>query len=248
MVTYLQEDKLLFSCDFLGAHLATSELYATEEARVHDAAKRYYAEIMMPFRSYIQKHLEKLAGLQIDLIAPSHGPVHSRPAFILDLYRTWASDEVKKEVVIAYISMYQSTASMVTCLIDKLIEKGLSVKPHNVTEVDMGELAMSLVEASTVVFASPTVLAGPHPSIACAAYLANALKPKTRFAAVIGSFGWGSTISDRIQEMLPNLQVQFLDPVLVKGLPKQKDYESLDRLAEEICRVNNPAVKTARAA
>jgi flavorubredoxin len=237
MVTYLAEDKILFTCDFFGSHLAGSDLYATDEPHVCDAAKRYYAEIMMPFRPHIQKHLVKLAPLDIDFIAPGHGPVYARPAFILDLYKDWVSDQTSKQVIIPYVSMYEDTTRMVNYLIDRLMEKGLSVKPHNMVDADTGEFAKSLVDASTVVFASPAVLAGPHPSIVSAAYLMNALRPKTKMASVIGSFGWGGLIiSNRIKELLPGLknQLHFFDPVLIKGRPKQADFEALDRLAEEI--------------
>ena len=82
MVSYLAEEKILFSCDFFGSHLATTDLYA-DEARVYEPAKRYYAEIMMPFRAQIQKNLEKVGALEISLIAPSHGPVYKKPDFIL---------------------------------------------------------------------------------------------------------------------------------------------------------------------
>jgi flavorubredoxin len=178
MVTYLAEDKILFTCDFLGSHLATSELYAVDEPRVQNAAKRYYAEIMMPFRAFILKHLIKLAPLKIDVIAPGHGPVYSRPAFILDLYKKWASDEAEKEVLIPYVSMYGNTSRMVSYLVDRLMEKGLAVTPFNLIGADTGKLANALVDASTVVFASSAVLAGPHPDIVNAAYLTNALRPK----------------------------------------------------------------------
>ena len=95
----------MFPCDFLGSHLATGDLYAVDEARVEVAAKRYYAEIMMPYRPHARNALERVAGLAPDIIAPSHGPVHARPAFIMDLYRQWTSDEVKPQVVIPYVSM-----------------------------------------------------------------------------------------------------------------------------------------------
>jgi flavorubredoxin len=241
MVTYLAEDRILFTCDFLGSHLASSDLYAHDEARVEEAAKRYYAEIMMPFRMFIQKHLEKLAPLKIDVIAPGHGPVYPRPALILDLYKRWASDESQKEVVIAYVSMYDDTTQMVNYLIDRLMEKGLSVKPLNMVGADIGKFANSLVEASTVVFASPAVLAGPHPDIVSAAYLMNALRPKTKTVAVIGSFGWGGNIvSKRITELLSGLKTQlaFLPPVLIKGLPKKSDFKALDALVEKIYTAN----------
>ncbi len=60
MVTYLQEERILFSCDFFGSHIATSDLYVTDEGRVKEAAKRYFAEIMAPFRPQIEKNLKKL--------------------------------------------------------------------------------------------------------------------------------------------------------------------------------------------
>jgi flavorubredoxin len=241
MVTYLAEEKMLFTCDFFGSHLATSDLYADDEAHVQDAAIRYYAEIMMPFRQQIQKHLERLNAFEIDLIAPSHGPVYRRPAFILDLYRTWVSDETKPQVIIPYVSMYDNTTRMVHYLIDRLMDCGVSVKPHNMVDADTGEFARSLVEASTVIFASPVVLAGPHPAIVSAAYLMNALKPKTRMVGVIGSYGWGGNIlSKRIMELLPALKLQanFFDPVLIKGQPSDEDFRALDRLALEISQFN----------
>jgi flavorubredoxin len=243
MCTYIAEDKILFSCDFFGSHVAGSDLFATNEALVEDAAKRYYAEIMMPFRSFIRQHLEKLAPLQIDFIAPSHGPVYSRPAFILDLYKEWASDVAKKEVVIAYVSMYDNTTKMVDYLTDRLMEKGLSVKRFNMVGVDTGQYTKALVDASTVVFATPTVLTGPHPSVVTGIYLLHVLKAKTKFVAVVNSYGWSGNLADRIKDMLPKLkaQLRYLDPVLVKGLPKENDYKALDRLADEIYLANNPA-------
>jgi flavorubredoxin len=243
MCTYVAESKVLFSCDFFGSHVAGSDLFATNEALVEDAAKRYYAEIMMPFRSFIRQHLEKLAPLAIDFIAPSHGPVYSRPAFILDLYKGWAADEAKKEVVIAYVSMYDNTTKMIDYLTDRLMEKGLSVKRFDMVGVDTGQYTKALVDASTVVFATPTVLTGPHPSVVTAIYLLHVLKAKTKFVAVVNSYGWSGKLDERIKDMLPKLkaQIHYLDPVLVKGLPKEKEFKELDRLTEDIFKANNPA-------
>ncbi len=131
MVTYLREDKILFTCDFLGSHLATSDLFVTEESKVYESAKRYYAEIMMPFRTIIKKHLERIKDVEIEIIASSHGPVYTRPEFILNAYKDWVSDEVKNEVVIPYISMHGSTGKMVNHFVDALIERNITVKPFN---------------------------------------------------------------------------------------------------------------------
>ncbi|MHC4728354.1 MAG: FprA family A-type flavoprotein, partial [Planctomycetota bacterium] len=100
MSTYLVEDRILFSCDFFGAHMATSSLFVDDKAKVLEDAKRYYAEIMMPFRRQINSNLDKLAEFQIDMIAPSHGPVHDHPELIVEAYRDWVSETVKNEVIV----------------------------------------------------------------------------------------------------------------------------------------------------
>ena len=234
MLTYLREDKILFPCDFFGSHLATTDLYATDEGRVYEAAKRYYAEIMMPFRKIIRKNLEKVQGYEIALIAPSHGPIYDQPEFILEAYNSWVFDDPKNIVVLPYISMHGTTREMVNYLVDALVEKGVTVKLFNLAVTDIGELAMALVDAATIVIGSPTVLTGPHPNVVNAAYLANALRPKVKFVSIIGSYGWGGQMVKQLVGMISNLNVEILDPVVIRGYPRDKDFEALDKLADTI--------------
>jgi flavorubredoxin len=232
--TYLKEDKVLFSCDFFGSHLASSDLFVKEHELVRDAAKRYYAEIMMPFRKPISKNLQKLGEFDIDMIAPSHGPVYDDPEFIIDAYKDWVSEDVKNEVVLAYVSMHESTRKMVDHFAASLIEMGITVKVFNLTDVDTGKLAIELVDAATVVIATPTVLAGAHPKAAYAALLASALRPKTKFISVIGSYGWGGKAVEQIIGLLGSIKAEVLDSVMVKGAPRDEHYELLDELASKI--------------
>jgi flavorubredoxin len=234
MVTYLREDRILFSCDWFGSHFATSELYVTDEATVYEAAKRYYAEIMMPFRLTIQKNLEKIKDLQISIIATSHGPIYDKPHFILEAYKDWVSAPPKNIVVLPYISMHGSTRAMVNYFVSALAKRGITVKQFNLARTDIGKLAMALVDAATIVVGAPTVLVGPHPNVVYAVYLANALRPKLKFASIIGSYGWGSRMVEEITKMLSNLNVELLKPVVAKGFPKEEDFKALDRLADEI--------------
>lgn len=234
MFTYLREDKILFSCDFLGSHLAASSLFVEDEAELYESAKRYYAEIMMPFRTSIKGHLKRLDTMSVDIVAPSHGPIHRNPEFIMDAYRDWVSDMVKNEVVIAYVSMHGSTRAMVDYLTEALIARHITVKPFNLIKTDIGELAMALVDACTLVIASPTVLAGPHPAAVYAAYLTNALRPKLKYVSVIGSYGWGGKMIDVLSSTVSNLHADILDPVMVKGHPTREDFDLLDNLADEI--------------
>ena len=234
MLTYLEEDKILFSCDLFGSHLAESNLWVDDESKVYFAAKRYYAEIMMPFRSNIKKHLERLKELEIKAIAPSHGQIYSHPEFIFSAYSEWISDEVENEVIIPYVSMHGSVEEMVYILSEELMKKGITVKLFNLSRTDIGALAVALVDAATIVIASPTVLAGAHPQVISAVYLANALRPKLRYASVIGSYGWGGKMLENISAMIGNLKVEVLSPVIIKGYPKEEDYNSLIKLADEI--------------
>jgi flavorubredoxin len=234
MLTYLREDKILFPCDFFGSHIATTDLYVTDEGRVYEAAKRYYAEIMMPFRAQIQKNLEKIKDYDFELIAPSHGPMYGEPDFILNAYHEWAFDEPKNTVVIPYISMHGSTKKMVDYLVSALATRGVNVEQFDVSVADIGKLAMALVDAGTIVIGTPTVMIGPHPLIAYAAVLANALKPKAKYASIIGSYGWGTKAVETIASLIPNLKVEIIPPVICKGQPREADYQALEKLAETI--------------
>lgn len=234
MVTYLPEDRILFSCDFFGSHLATSALFAGEDPYVLEAAKRYYAEIMMPFRRIITNNMQKLRDLDIDYIAPSHGPVFDQPRTILAAYEDWVSPRVANQVVLPYISMHGSTQMMVDHLVAALVDRGVGVRPFELSTTDIGMLAMALVDAATLVIGTPTVHVGPHPSVVSATHLANALRPKLRYAAVIGSYGWGTKAVEHISGLIPQLKVELLGTVVCKGMPREEAFAALDTLADTI--------------
>jgi flavorubredoxin len=91
-----------------------------------------------------------------------------------------------------------------------------------------------LVDTATMVIGTPTVLVGPHPNIAHAAFLANALRPRLQFISIIGSYGWGSRALEQLKGMIPNLKAEVLDPVISKGFPREEDFKALDNLASTI--------------
>jgi flavorubredoxin len=218
MCTYLKEDRVLFSCDFFGSHLAVSDTYSDDTARVYEAAKRYYAEIMMPFRAAIRSNIAEIEKRDIAVIAPSHGPVHRDPKFIISAYKDWIAD----------------TRAMVERLVAALTERKITVHQFDLSVTDIGKLAIELVDAATIVIGTPTVHVGPHPVVAYAAGLANALRPKARFASIIGSYGWAGKTVEQIASAIPNLKAEVLEPVMCKGYPRAKDFEALDRLAGAI--------------
>ncbi len=234
MSTYLIEDGILFTCDFFGAHLASSEIFSKDDEVIYEAAKRYYAEIMMPFRVAIRKNLKKVREINPKMIAPSHGLVYRNPDFIISAYEDWVSDNVKNETVIAYVSMHGSTEAMVYRLYDYLVESGIEVKFFNLTEADIGEYAIALVDAASLVGATPTVLGGMHPAAAFAALLTGELRPKVKLVGIMGSYGWGGMMVDQAKSLLKGLNAEFLEPLLIKGLPREEDMKKIDEFGEKI--------------
>jgi flavorubredoxin len=188
----------------------------------------------MPFRKIIQRNLAKVEAHALDLIAPSHGPIYDRPALITDAYHDWVSETPKNAVVLPYISMHGSTRKMVEYLVSALTERGVTVYQFDLAVTDIGKLAIALVDAATIVIGTPTVHVGVHPNVFYATYLANALRPKLKFASVIGSYGWGSKAVEQIAGLIPNLSVEVLDPVLCRGYPRESDFQALDALAATI--------------
>lgn len=234
MFTYLVEDNLICTCDFLGAHYTFEDIFADDSKELEHSAKRYYAEIMMPFRTMCKKYTKLVRDLNPEMILPSHGPVYKNPKFILDLYTDWAADEGKNLVLMPYVSMYGSVEEMVDYLADKLQAYGIKTEKFDIVTGDLGDLAMGLVDATTIVLGSSMVLAGPHPMAFNIAYLASVLRPKAKCATFLGSYGWGGNLFGKIGELLAGLKLDVIEPLLVKGKPKEEDFKRLDQIAESI--------------
>jgi len=234
MAAYVEEDKILFPCDFLGSHIASTDMYAGDKPEVLEAAKRYFGEIMMPFRTQIRGNLEKIRKLDFDLVCPSHGPLWDKPEIIISAYEEWVAPETKNLVVIPYISMHGSTQLIVDYLTAELADRGVHVQLFDLAVTDIGDLAMALVDARTIVVGAPTVHVGPHPFVLNAVNLANAIRPKVQYAAIVGSYGWATRAVDIIAGAIPNLKVEVLGAVMAKGVPKEEDYQKLSELADAI--------------
>ena len=236
MFTYLVEDNLLCTCDFLGAHYTfkEDEIFAPDSKELEHSAKRYYAEIMMPFRGVCKKYTQQVKDLNPDMILPSHGPIYKNPKFILDLYADWTADEGKNLVLLPYVSMYGSTEEMIDYLVEKLNAKGIKTEKFDIVTGDLGDLAMGLVDATAIILGSSMVLASPHPMAANVAYLANLLRPKAKIASFVGSYGWGGNLFGKLSEMLSGLKLDVIEPLLVKGKPKKDDFKKLDEMVEII--------------
>lgn len=234
MATLLEPDRVLFSCDFFGAHLATDRIWADEDSRTLEAAKLYYAQIMMPYATVARKDLEKVRALDPAVIAPSHGPAHRAPSAILAAYDEWLNAPPRNRVALARVSMHGSTAAMADRLASALEQRGVAVDSFDLTSLPLDRYAAALVDAGTLVFAAPAVWNAPHPTAVMAAYVAAGLKPKARWAVMIGSYGWGGKALEGLAELLPGLKVEILSAVTARGRPTPANLAALDALADTI--------------
>lgn len=234
--TYVEEDKILFPCDFFGSHLAVGEFYADEYGNENtlDMAKLYFAEIMMPFRKPGQIAVEKVKKLEPKMIAPSHGLIWREPKVILDEYAKWTSEKFQKKVMIAYVSMWGSTEKMVLALRDALVKRGVTVEVFDLPNTEIGHIAKELVDTPVVVVGAPTVLGGVHPVAAYATMLVKTLRAPTKYAAVLTSYGWSGGAVKALQGILEGTKIEVLGVVEVKGPPKKTEFDKLVELADKI--------------
>ncbi len=237
---WLEEEHILFSSDLFGSHFSTPKAFSTSSSQLQLAAKSYYSEIMMPFRSHIAKYTARVRALEPRMIAPAHGPVWYDPDLILRKYEKWTGDSVKKLVSIPYVSMHDSTRLMVEHLTIKLSQRGISVICHDLgaspeaLAVETGHFINDLVDAAAVVFATPTLLGGPHPAAVYAACIANSMRPKTHFLGLMGSYGWGTKMEDTMNGLLSSFKAERLPTLLVKGLPNDEDLAALTAYANDL--------------
>lgn len=234
MFTLIKEDNLLCTCDFLGAHYTFDDVFAVPSEELEKSAKRYYAEIMMPFRVMCKKYTKMIKDMNVDMILPSHGPVHKNPDYILDLYTDWTSDLGKNLVLLPYVSMYGSTEDMIDYLKSELAKHGIESIKHDIITDDLGDLAMALVDGTTIVLGTSMVVAGPHPASVNIAYIASILKPKAKFASFVGSYGWGGNLFGILGDILAKLRLDVIEPVIVKGKPTTDDFKKLDDMVQSI--------------
>ncbi|HUT54360.1 MAG TPA: FprA family A-type flavoprotein [bacterium] len=222
MFTYIKEDKILCPCDFMGFHTAEA-LYDDEVEEFTALAKAYFGEIMMPYARMGAKALDKIKDLPIDVIAPSHGPIHRNPRRILECYRKWTAGETVEKAILVYVTMWSSTEKMIRAMADALIGEGIEVRVHNLAAADIGTIAKDLVDSRAIVLGAPTVLGGMHPLGIYGANLVKMLRPPAKYAVALSSYGWGGGAIKQAAEILGPTKIEIVGAHEVKGPPSADD-------------------------
>lgn len=233
MFSYLIEDKILFSCDFFGAHTAAG-IYDDDVDELIPFAMRYYGEIMMPFNRMGNNAIEKIKDLKIEIIAPSHGPIYKNPQRIINEYKTWTKGETKEKVIVVYVSMWKSTEKMINALTEILLSNNIKVSKFDLTNTDIGDVARELVDSRAIVLGAPTVLGGMHPLGIYASYLVKALRPPLKYAVVLSSYGWGGGALRQVSEIFGPSTLEVVGTHEINGPPKDIDYQKIIELGNQL--------------
>jgi flavorubredoxin len=235
MFTYLVQDKVLFPCDFFGMHTAYG-FYDDEVNELTSFAQRYFGEIMMPYRSLGVRAMEKIKDLPIDMIAPSHGPIHRNPKRILEHYAQWTRGETRAKAIVVYVSMWKSTEKMIDQIVEVLLQKGIHVSLHNLTNADLGDVAKDLVDARAIVLGTPTVLGKMHPLAVYAAHLVKVLRPPLKLGVVLTSYGWGKGALVHAVELLGPTGLDVVGTMEVNGPPTETDLDQVKLIGEDLAK------------
>jgi anaerobic nitric oxide reductase flavorubredoxin len=233
MCTYLIEDKILFSMDAFGQHLASSQRFDDEVGLgiIMPQATKYYANILMPFGDLIVKAAEKLGGIDIDMIAPSHGIIwRSHLSDILSAYTSWGKGETVNKALVIYDTMWGSTEKMALALAEGIAGEGIKVKVYNLIKSDHSDIIKEVLDARAILVGSPTLNNGMFPTVSQFLCYLKGLKPKGKIGAAFGSHGWAGGAVKAVQQELEAAGIDLMESGLAfKFVP---DAEELQKCAD----------------
>ena len=238
MVTYIPTDKLLLPNDAFGQHIATSERFDDEIdwGILKEEAAKYYANIVMPYGRQVEKALEELSGLEIDMIAPSHGIIwRSQIPKILGKYTKWARNETDDKALIIYDSMWGSTEKMAYKLMEGIEEAGIPVTMKNLKNNHISDIITDVISSRLVLLGSPTLNNTMLPTMGGFLTYLKGLKPNNRIGFVFGSYGWGGQAVGEIENILKDLSWDMpVESINLNFVPDEKELADVKKIGNKL--------------
>jgi flavorubredoxin len=229
MCSYLVEDKILFSMDAFGQHLATSSRFDDEVGLdvIMPEATKYYANILMPFGDLIVRAVEKLGGLDINIIACSHGIIwRSHIETIVNAYASWGRGDTTDKALVIYDTMWGSTEKMAHALAEGIISENIEARLYNLTKSDQSDIIKEVLDARAIIIGSPTLNNGMFPTIAGFLCYLKGLKPKGKIGAAFGSHGWAGGAVKAIEQEMGQMGIELMDSGLAfKFVPEPDELQ-----------------------
>ncbi len=240
MYTYIPEDKVLFTCDSFGAHYCCEGILRSrveDEAGYLRAAKYYFDNILGPFKPFMNKALDRVEKMDIDMICTGHGPVlDTGLAEFCKTYREWSKVEnpnTNKTVVLAYVSAYGYTAAMAKEIAEGIRAQGVDAKLYDLVTDDTSGLGADLLHADGILLGSPTILGDALKPIYD---LSSTMLPTThggKHAAAFGSYGWTGEAVPNLTQRLQQLKMKVTDGLRLRFRPSEEELKQCRRFGEE---------------
>jgi flavorubredoxin len=230
MVVYMPEDKILFSNDAFGQHLASSERFDDEyplDITLLEARK-YYANIVLPYSKQVQKVLVGIKDIDIEIIANSHGIIWRKYVNeILSGYKSWASNETRKKALIVYDTMWHSTEAMALAIQDAFEQKGYVTSLLSLQFNHISDIMTEVIDSEYICVGSPTLNGRMLPTMAAFLTYLSGLAPKSRKSIVFGSYGWGPKQIEDIAVLMTDSGFNVVATEKIKYVPSPEDLSGL---------------------
>jgi len=240
MLAYLDADKVFFTNDAFGMHLASSRRFDDEEemAVLEHEAKNYYANILTPYSGLVLKLLERVTSLNlpVSLVAPDHGPIwRSHIATVLHWYRTWAEQQPTTKAVVLYDTMWESTAKMARAITEGLSAGGATPRLMPIHGSHRSDIALELIDAGALLVGSPTLNNNLFPPVADVLTYLKGLRKQNLIGAAFGSYGWGGEAVGQVQDILTAMKIDLVaDGLKVKYVPDGAALASCYALGQDV--------------
>jgi flavorubredoxin len=205
-------------------------------------AKKYYANILMPYGNMAIKKLKEIEelNLKIDIICPSHGMIFRDKGDIeriISLYSEWASGEAKDKAVIVFDTMYSSTEKMARAIEDGLKDEGVEIRFFNLRVSDLSEVISEILDAKAVIVGSSTLNNGPLPTVGGFLTYLHGLRPRGKIGAAFGSFGWGGGAVKTIMEDLEKSGLELPEEGFqIKFVPDSEGLNASQELGRKLAK------------
>ena len=224
--TYLDKEKILFTCDAFGAHYCDERMFDDLVGDFDTHFHYYYDGIMRPFKPYILKAIERIEGLDIDIIATAHGPIiRKNPRKYIESYLRWSQTQTDaiKNVLILYVSIYGSTKKMAEAVAKGVSEENVNVKLLDVNDTDPQFIRDAIEKADGIIVGSPTIVGDVPRPVWDALTLLSTVNSRIKLGSAFGSYGWSGEATKMVEDRLSGLHIKLHKPSLrIKLIPEDK--------------------------
>ncbi|HBT96674.1 MAG TPA: MBL fold metallo-hydrolase [Desulfobulbaceae bacterium] len=241
MFTYLQDEKILFSSDAFGEHYASSERFDDQVNLpvVMEHCAKYYANILYPYSPLVQKLLQTVASLKLDIkmIAPDHGIIwRDKLNTIIEAYDAWSSGKCADKALVIFNTMWHSTEKMAQAVMRGLEDTGVPTELLNLDACHRSDVMTEILRAKGVVLGSSTINNGLLPEMAGFISYMKGLKPFDKIGATFGSFGWSGEAVGLLTQAMTDLHFTLVDDSSIKHkyVPTQQALDQCAALGKRV--------------